>query len=64
MILFLNKSDLLLEKVKDPKQQIIDSFPDFPGKPGSFGDAVDFFKTKFRGLNRNLSREVYVQCVE
>ncbi|KAL7423443.1 hypothetical protein Q5752_001023 [Cryptotrichosporon argae] len=60
MILFLNKADLLMEKIKDPQQQVLATFPDFAGKPGSFNDAVDFFKNKFRSLNRNPSKEIYV----
>jgi guanine nucleotide-binding protein subunit alpha len=61
MILFLNKADLLIEKIKDPKQQIATWFPDFPGKPGSYNDAVEYFKKKFRGLNHNINKEIYVQ---
>lgn len=61
MILFLNKADLLAEKIKDPNQQIVATFADFPGKPGSFNAAVDFFKQKFRALNHNPNKEVYVQ---
>lgn len=74
-ILFLNKADLLMEKVsssaflggmrsspfqiKDPKQQIAPHFPDFPGKPGSYNDAVAFFKMKFKSLSTQPNREVY-----
>lgn len=61
MILFLNKSDLLMEKIRDPKQQIISYFENFPGKPGSYNDAVEFFKRQFRSLNHNTSKELYVQ---
>ena len=32
MILFLNKADVLMEKIKDPQQQIADNFPDFTGE--------------------------------
>lgn len=61
MILFLNKADLLLEKLKDPNQQIKTFFPDFPGKPGSFKDAVNYFKETFRGINQTPDKEIYVQ---
>lgn len=60
MILFLNKADVLMDKIKDPQQQISEHFPDFTGKPGSFQDAVDFFKLKFRTLNRNPQKETYL----
>lgn len=63
MILFLNKADLLIDKIKDPKQQLVTWFPDFTGKPGSFNDAVEYFKKKFRSLNHNANKEIYVQCV-
>ena len=58
-ILFLNKADLLAQKIHDPAQQVKDYFPDFGGKAGSFNDAVGFFKQKFRSLNRNSQREIY-----
>ncbi|WVQ81951.1 hypothetical protein IAT38_004078 [Cryptococcus sp. DSM 104549] len=59
IILFLNKADLLMEKIKDPQQQIKRNFNDFDGKPGSFNDAVEFFKYKFRSLNRTPTKEIY-----
>lgn len=64
MILFLNKADLLKEKLADPKQQIATWWPEYPGKPGSFMDAVDYFKAKFRAVNRTQSKEIYIQWVE
>ncbi|WOO82500.1 Guanine nucleotide-binding protein alpha-2 subunit [Vanrija pseudolonga] len=60
MILFLNKADLLKEKLADPKQQIATWWPEYPGKPGSFMDAVDYFKAKFRAVNRTQSKEIYI----
>ncbi|WVQ99881.1 hypothetical protein IAU59_007024 [Kwoniella sp. CBS 9459] len=59
IILFLNKADILMEKIKDPQQQIKRHFSDFEGKPGSFNDAVDYFKTRFRSLNRTPTKEIY-----
>ncbi|ORY35418.1 guanine nucleotide binding protein, alpha subunit [Naematelia encephala] len=64
IILFMNKSDILMDKIRDPSQQIITNFPDFQGKPGSFNDATSFFKDKFRSLNRNASREIYVHITQ
>ncbi|KAK4683577.1 hypothetical protein P7C73_g6666, partial [Tremellales sp. Uapishka_1] len=60
VILFLNKADLLMEKIRDPLQQIAPHFNDFPGKPGSYNDGVQFFKNKFRSLNRTPTKEIYV----
>ncbi|WVR07406.1 hypothetical protein IAU60_004447 [Kwoniella sp. DSM 27419] len=59
IILFLNKADLLMEKIRDPQQQIKRNFSDFDGKPGSFNDAVDYFKLRFRSLNRTPTKEIY-----
>lgn len=60
-ILFLNKADLLIEKLKDPDQQIAATFDDFPGKPGSYQDAINFFKMKFRDLKTDNQKELYIQ---
>ncbi|RSH82524.1 uncharacterized protein EHS24_007504 [Apiotrichum porosum] len=60
LILFLNKADLLREKLKSETQQVVTSFPDFDGAPFNFNDAIEFFKFKFRSVNRNPNREVYV----
>jgi len=46
-------------KIRDPKQQVKAHFPDFPGKPGSFNDLVDFFKGRFRALVRSPNKEIY-----
>lgn len=62
-ILFLNKADLLAEKLRDPQQQIGKTFDDFPGNPGSYNDAVNFFKMKFRDLKRDNQKELYIQSV-
>ncbi|AFR95728.1 guanine nucleotide-binding protein G(o) subunit alpha [Cryptococcus neoformans C23] len=59
IILFLNKADLLQVKIQDPSQQLHENFPEFEGKPYSFQDAVDFFKIKFRSLNRMPQKEIY-----
>ncbi|WVQ74796.1 hypothetical protein IAR50_004402 [Cryptococcus sp. DSM 104548] len=59
IILFLNKSDLLARKIQDPNQQLHEHFPEYEGKPYSFQDAVDFFKVRFRSLNRTMSKEIY-----
>jgi guanine nucleotide-binding protein subunit alpha len=61
MILFLNKADLLMEKIKDPRQQVKRNFENFRGRPGSYHDAVEFFKEMFRGANLNPNKEIYTQ---
>ncbi|RSH88616.1 hypothetical protein EHS25_002843 [Saitozyma podzolica] len=52
IILFLNKADVLAEQIKDPNQQVKPYFQDFPGKPGSYNDALEFFKQKHLSLVR------------
>ena len=59
-ILFLNKADVCMEKIKDPRQQVLPNFPDFPGKPGSFNDLLDYFKKEFRKLVKSPRKEIYM----
>lgn len=61
VILFLNKTDLLREKLRDPKQQIKAYFPEYPGRPGSYEDAYNFFKGEFEAQNHNPGKDLYVQ---
>ena len=58
-ILFLNKVDVLANKLKDPSQQIAINFPDYTGQNGSSTDAIEFFKKKFFTLNRNPEKQIY-----
>lgn len=51
---------MCMAKIRDPKQQIKPYFPDFPGKPGSFNDCVEYFKTRFRSLSKTPGKEIYV----
>ncbi|WVN90178.1 uncharacterized protein L203_105414 [Cryptococcus depauperatus CBS 7841] len=51
--------DLLQQKIQDPDQQLHQHFPDFEGKPYSYVDAVDYFKLRFRSLNRIPTKEIY-----
>lgn len=51
----------MIEKLKDPDQQIAATFDDFPGKPGSYNDAINFFKMKFRDLKTDNQKELYIQ---
>ena len=52
VILFLNKKDVLEEKLKDGRK-ISKYFPDFPGPEGSYEAAIQFFKEQFMDMNRN-----------
>lgn len=55
MILFLNKSDLFAEKIKEvPLQKF---FPEYDGS--SYKDAVDFLTKQFTDLNKNKDKAVY-----
>lgn len=49
-----------MEKIRDPQQQIKANFPDFPGKPGSFNDCVDYFKGRFKSLSKTPGKEIYM----
>lgn len=50
---------MLAEKLKDPQQQISTHFNDYTGQQGSSQDAIEFFKRKFFGLNRNPEKQIY-----
>lgn len=50
---------MCMAKIRDPNQQVKQHFPDFPGKPGSFNDCVDYFKGRFRSLARTPNKEIY-----
>lgn len=56
MILFLNKKDLFVEKIK--KQNITVTFPDYSG-PQEYDSAVDFIQNKFVTINDNPNRKVF-----
>jgi len=49
-----------MEKIKDPRHQVLPNFPDFPGKPGSFNDLLDYFKKEFRKLVKSPRKEIYM----
>lgn len=51
IILFLNKRDLFLEKIKT--SNIVDYFPDYTGPPNNYDEGVKFFLGKF--AQRNVS---------
>merc|ERR1712241_565848 len=57
IILFMNKRDLLGEKIK--KDHVIDFFPDFDGPKEDPKPAEDFFLKKFLAVNADPDRGVY-----
>lgn len=58
IILFLNKVDLFREKLQ--KSPIKAHFPDYQGAEGDESAATQFFADKFKAINRNANREIYV----
>mmetsp|Transcript_14553 Transcript_14553/g.57160 ORF Transcript_14553/g.57160 Transcript_14553/m.57160 type:complete len:359 (+) Transcript_14553:298-1374(+) len=57
IILFLNKSDLLKEKVK--RYNIKDYFPSFTGEEKDFEAAVTWLKAKYNELNEVPNKSLY-----
>jgi hypothetical protein len=57
MILFLNKKDLLLEKLQN--SPLVNYFPDYEGDATSVEDALNFFQDLFRKKPRNKEKAVY-----
>ncbi|OAL40618.1 hypothetical protein AYO20_00354 [Fonsecaea nubica] len=58
IILFLNKIDLFREKL--PISPLSAHFPDYTGKDADEEAAKQFFANKFRSINRNSNREIYI----
>merc|ERR1712137_424558 len=52
IILFLNKIDLLKEKVEELHIDVSNFFPEFKGPEGKYNDAAEFFKKKFTSLSQ------------
>ena len=62
VILFLNKKDVLEEKLAAGKK-ISQYFPEFPGPDGNYDAAVEFFKTEFLSKNEDADesdRQIFV----
>uniref|UniRef100_A0A915E609 Chondroitin proteoglycan 4 domain-containing protein n=1 Tax=Ditylenchus dipsaci TaxID=166011 RepID=A0A915E609_9BILA len=57
MILFLNKKDLFLEKIKRISIKI--AFSDYKG-PNTYDDQVKYIEEKFEGLNANPDKTIYI----
>ncbi|XP_055386084.1 guanine nucleotide-binding protein subunit alpha homolog [Condylostylus longicornis] len=59
IILFLNKSDLLEEKVKNPETDIRSYHPEFTGNPHSILDVRNFILQMFLNVRRNTKSIIY-----
>lgn len=59
IILFLNKIDLFRAKLK--VSPVSAHFPDYTGPDGDQEKAEQFFANRFKKLNRNTSREIYIK---
>jgi len=57
MILFLNKIDLLKEKLK--KSKVADYFPEYEG-PNEYQQVIDFFTDKFKAINQSDTKQIYI----
>ena len=58
IILFLNKIDLFREKL--PISPLTAWFPDYNGEPTDEEAAKQFFADKFRSINKNSNRDIYI----
>ena len=62
VILFLNKKDVLMEKLEAGKK-ISQYFPEFEGPDGNYDAAIEFFKGEFMSKNEDADdseRQVFV----
>uniref|UniRef100_A0A915KJ36 Uncharacterized protein n=1 Tax=Romanomermis culicivorax TaxID=13658 RepID=A0A915KJ36_ROMCU len=57
MLLFLNKRDLFVDKIKT--HPLTMAFPEYTG-PQTYEDGVSYVHKKFTGVNRQPNREIYV----
>lgn len=58
IILFLNKVDLFREKLA--KSPVRAHFPDYQGPEGDEEATRQFFADKFKAINKNVNREIYI----
>ena len=63
-ILFLNKSDIFKEKIKEVPITVCDAFNDYNGNANDYNECIEYIKGKFNDLNKNNEREIkiYVTC--
>ena len=60
MILFLNKKDVLEEKL--PYSPIKDYFPEYDGTENDYDATIQFFTEKFEVLNEEDNRSVFTHA--
>jgi guanine nucleotide-binding protein subunit alpha len=60
LILFLNKIDLLSEKLESGMSPIGRYYPDFTGEPGDVAAGQAFFEEKFKRLFRDKDKALYI----
>lgn len=58
-ILFLNKTDLLALKVRNPETDIRWYYPEFTGNPHSILDVQNFILQMFMNVRRNNRTAIY-----
>jgi guanine nucleotide-binding protein G(i) subunit alpha len=60
MILFLNKRDLFMEKIKTRHIRDTPAFSDYTGKDGDYDAAVQYFVDQFKSKNKSgAERQIY-----
>ncbi|KFB39957.1 AGAP009457-PA-like protein [Anopheles sinensis] len=59
IILFLNKTDLLQQKVKNPETDIRWYYPQFTGNPHSILDVQNFILQMFMNVRKNTKTPIY-----
>lgn len=59
IILFLNKTDLLAQKVKNPDTDIRWYYPQFTGNPHSILDVQNFILQMFMNVRKNTKTPIY-----
>ena len=60
MILFLNKKDVLEEKL--PYSPVKDYFPEYNGRENNYDDTIEFFSEKFEEMNEEENRSVFTHA--
>jgi guanine nucleotide-binding protein subunit alpha, other len=60
LVLFLNKIDLLHEKLRTGLSPIRRFYPDYIGNPTDIQAGQDYFANKFKRLYRNTEKTLYL----
>jgi GTPase SAR1 family protein len=59
MLLFLNKKDLFMEKIKDKRISDTPAFKGYSGRDGDYEAGVQYFVDQFLAKNTNRNRHIY-----